>query len=61
MIDATSLRRDLMDYYGTAKEVHPAATIDLIDVQNANLNELIAMATEAGFDLEDYMIFFDGD
>lgn len=30
-IDFDELRKDLMDYYGTAKEINPMAIMDLIE------------------------------
>ena len=61
MIDVAYLRRDLMDYFGTAKEANPAATIDLVQVEQGDLYVLIAIAERLGFDLENYVVDFDGD
>lgn len=55
LIDIYKLRRDLMDYYGTAaNNGFPAAMIDVIDVENASPEKLIQLANRAGFCLEDY-------
>ena len=55
MINEEKLRDALRDYYGTAAfNGFPAAMIDVIDVDNASLNELINFARRAGFDLRDY-------
>lgn len=61
MIDIMSLRRDLIDFFGTAKESNPAATADLIVVENADVNGLLSIAEEVGFDLENYFIDCDLD
>ena len=56
MFRADKLRHDLMDYYGTAKMENPAAIIDLIQVENADAQELISIAEGIEeFDLEDYV------
>ena len=59
MIDVASLREALIDYFGTAKEVNPAATIDLIQVQNADIYGLIEIAEMVGFNLEEYAVVYD--
>lgn len=61
LIDLGGLRRDLLDYFGTAKQENPNATIDLIEVEKADYAKLIDIAIKAGFDLKDYMLFYDGD
>jgi len=61
MLDVRSLRQDLIDYFGTAKIENPAATIDLIRVQNADMKGLIDIAEEVGFDLENYVDEYDMD
>jgi hypothetical protein len=44
-----------MNYYGTAAySGMPAAMMDVINVENASPEELIELAEDAGFDLEDY-------
>ncbi|MBR6690663.1 MAG: hypothetical protein IKL65_04970 [Bacilli bacterium] len=53
-IDFESLRQDLMDYFGTAMMYHPAAVIELSQVENATNNKLIELAIQNGFNLENY-------
>lgn len=53
-IDFDKLRRDLMNYYGTATSVFPMAYMDVINVENASDEELIRIALRNGFNLEDY-------
>lgn len=54
-IDIERLKRDLMDYYGTAAHSgFDMAIIDVVDVENASPDKLIDMAIRAGFDIEDY-------
>lgn len=53
-MDYEALRRDLMDYYGTAIHMNPMAMMDVSDVEAADDDELVELAEEAGFDLDDY-------
>ena len=55
-IDIEALRNDLMDYYGTASTYNPNATMDLIEVENASLEELVRMAESIGLDLSNYEV-----
>ena len=53
-IDIERLRRDLIDYFGTAMSVFPVAMMELSQVQNASPEKLIEIAKKNGFDLRDY-------
>ena len=54
-IDIDKLRRDLMDYYGTAaSNGFPVAMMDVIDVENASPEKLVQLANRTGLCLEDY-------
>ena len=56
MFRADKLRMDLMDYFGTAKIKNPAATIELIQVENADVRGLIEIAEKIEvIDLDDYV------
>lgn len=55
-IDVDSLRSDLIDYFGTAREYNPAATIDLINAEHASDEEIVRIAINNGFNLYDYEI-----
>jgi hypothetical protein len=55
-IDIEALRRDLMNYFGSATPMFPQAYMDVIEVQNASANELVQIALRNGFRLEDYQI-----
>ena len=56
-LDRDRIRRDLMDYYGTAMTGgFPMAMADLGRVQRASGDELLAMARQAGLDLNKYII-----
>ena len=68
-IDIELLRRDLIDYYGSATPMMPAAFGDVIDVDitidrllkgYASVRDLKELADRAGFDLEDYEIYTRG-
>lgn len=56
-IDIEKLRKDLINYYGTAFTGGlPVAVIDLSKVEKANDSELIKIAEKSGFDLRKYII-----
>ncbi|MBR3897720.1 MAG: hypothetical protein IKJ43_00380 [Bacilli bacterium] len=56
-MDIDRLRKDLEDYYTSAMYfVSKIALIDLTRVQNASDNEIIEIALENGFDLDDYKL-----
>ena len=55
LINIDKLKRDLIDYYGTAAfNGMSAAMIDVYDLKNASLEKLEELASRAGFDLRDY-------
>ncbi len=54
-IDVNRLKRDLMDYYGTAMyNGFPVSGINLGKIKNASLDILEKLAEDAGIDLEEY-------
>lgn len=55
-IDFEELRKDLMDYYGTAKEFNPFAEAELEEVENATNSELIYKARSIGVELSNYIV-----
>ena len=55
-IDFELLRIDLINYFGSATSFYPNAYMDVINVQNATYEELIAIAIENNFDLNNYII-----
>ena len=57
-IDYEKLREDLMDYFGAAMMCYPMAVIDLSNVENASCEELISIAINNAFNLDDYIIQF---
>ena len=54
MIDYEKLRKDLVDYFGTAFTLNSMAMVDLLRVQNASDEELVDIAKRNGFDLTKY-------
>jgi hypothetical protein len=55
VIDGDKLRRDLVDYFGTAMfNSSPMAMFELEKVQRAGGDELIQIALDNGFDLSEY-------
>ncbi len=56
-IDIESLRRDLMDYYGTAMfGVSGFAVMDLVNTERASDREIIEIALKNGIDLDKYVV-----
>lgn len=55
--DYEKLRRDLIDYYGTASEYYHVAIIDVIVVESASDEELISIAQRENFNLNNYINF----
>lgn len=55
-IDYEKLRNDLKDYFGTAMISNPMAIINLSDVSRASEEELIKIAYQNGFDINDYIV-----
>ena len=58
VIDIDALRRDLIDYYGSAmfSGMH-AAMMDLTKVENASPEEVVEIALENHFDLSKYQVY----
>lgn len=54
MIDYEKLRKDLIDYFGTAISFSPMAIMDLSRVESASDDELVEIAKRNGFDLTKY-------
>ena len=53
--DFERLRYDLIDYFGTATfSGFPMAMVDLSDVEYASESELVRIAMQNGFNLNDY-------
>ncbi len=56
-LDYSSLRDDLMDYYGTAMTGgFPMASMDVAKAERASESELESMARRNGFDLDRYTV-----
>ena len=56
-IDFERLRQDLIDYFGTAMTIgFGAAIIDISKVENASNEELINIAKQNGFNINNYVI-----
>ena len=54
-IDIEKLRKDLIDYYGTAMfNASPLTIIELSKAENASPQELINIALKNNFDLTEY-------
>ena len=55
-IDIDKLRQDLIDYFTSAMFLaSPVALIDLTDIETANKEELIQIAINEGFNLNNYI------
>ena len=55
-IDFYRLRRDLIDYYGTATSLFPAAIMEVIDIKKASHEKLLVYARNCGFNLNNYVV-----
>jgi len=53
--DYEKLRKDLINYYGTASMYNPMALLDIGYIERANGNELLSIAQSNGFNLNDYI------
>lgn len=53
-IDYEKLRRDLINYFGTAMSYNPMAVVELSNVENASNSKLVEIALKNGFDLDEY-------
>ena len=55
-LDIEKLRKDLLNYFGSATCIYPNAFMKVIEVQNASEDELINIAIFYNFNLENYVI-----
>lgn len=55
MIDYEKLRKDLIDYFGTAMSFSPMAIMDLSRVESVSDDELVEIAKRNNFDLNKYI------
>ena len=53
-IDIDSLRRDLINYFGTAASFNPLATMNIIEVEQVTPLKLIEIAKNNNFNLDKY-------
>jgi hypothetical protein len=53
-IDFERLRRDLIDYFGTAMGIYSMAVMEVAKVERASEQDLIRIAKQNGFDLSKY-------
>lgn len=54
-INIDELRKDLLDYFGTASiNASPVAMMNVIEVQKASEEQLVYIAIQNGFDLNNY-------
>lgn len=54
-INIEELRKDLINYFGTATQMYPVAMMELSQVETASEEELINIAIKNGFDLDNYI------
>lgn len=60
IIDIDKLKDDLVNYFGSATPMYPVAFMDVINVENASPEELVQIAIQNGFDLNDYRVYQKG-
>ena len=57
-IDIEKLREDLIDYFGTAMfNASPLAIIELSKIEKASNQEIIKIAIDNNFNLNEYIIY----
>jgi len=56
IIDIDELRKDVIDYLGTAKSYNPTATYELGEAYNATDAEIVNIAINKGINIYDYEI-----
>lgn len=54
-INIEELRKDLINYFGTAMQMYPVAMMELSQVEIASEEELINIAIKNGFNLNNYI------
>lgn len=54
-IDIEQLKKDLIDYFGSAVPYNGVAIMDVIAVEHADAEELVNIALQNGFNLDDYV------
>ena len=54
--DFEKLRRNLIDYFGTAMSFHPMALMNISKIERATNEQLIEIALNNGFNLDDYLV-----
>ena len=54
-VDTYRLRYDLLDYFGSAIEYNPMAVMEVSRVESASADELIRIAIENGFNINNYI------
>lgn len=54
-LDIERLRKDLINYYGTATSFNPVAFMDIIKIENATDEELIQIAITNNVELNNYI------
>jgi len=59
LFDVELLRKDLINYYGSASMYNPNAMADLLEIERLNDNELVEFAIDHDIDLSKYMYFYD--
>ena len=56
-VDVKRLRRDMIDYFGTAMSNDlPMTVVNLSDVERASVQELAEMAIKNGIDIRKYIL-----
>ena len=55
-IDIEKLRKDLIDYFGSAMKIYPMAIVELGKIKKASLEEIIKIAKKNHFNLDDYKV-----
>ncbi len=58
-IAVEELRKDLIDYFGTAMQYNPVAMMDLVKIENASDEQVVQIAMQNGINIEKYILDYE--
>ena len=58
-IAVEELRKDLIDYFGTAMQYNPVAMMDLVKIENASDEQVVQIAMQNGINIEKYILNYE--
>ena len=58
-IAVEELRKDLIDYFGTAMQYNPIVMMDLVKIENASDEQVVQIAMQNGINIEKYILDYE--